>query len=174
MVETEINNYINKKCYDCCHFTKENMELYKLNLPNGIVNNIIDYSLDEENICRTCRRWRRYQNIIENCLAFKYIDERNVEDEILIFLTVYERPPYDYVKQFLKISKKKCEMINDILWMLIYYSKPGVDVKKVIKSYIESETFNVKNTVRDINIIFKMMYERGKMYQLNYYPELKL
>ena len=130
MVETEINNYINKKCYDCCHFKKENMELYKLNLPNGIVNNIIDYSLDEENICRTCRRWRRYQNIIEKCLAFKNIDERNVEHEILIFLTVYERPPYDYVKQFLKISKKKCEMINDILWMLIYYSKPGVDVKK--------------------------------------------
>ena len=65
-------------------------------------------------------------------------------------------------------------MINDILWMLIYYSKPGVDAKKVIKSYIESEQFNVKNTVRDINLIFKMMYERGKMYQLNYYPELKL
>ena len=44
----EINNYINKKCYDCCHFTKENMELYKLNLPNEIVNNIINYSMDGE------------------------------------------------------------------------------------------------------------------------------
>ena len=31
MVETEINNYINKKCYNCCHFKKENMELYKKN-----------------------------------------------------------------------------------------------------------------------------------------------
>ena len=36
------------------------------------------------------------------------------------------------------------------------------------------------NTVRDINIIFKMMHERDKIYtqfnghQLNYYPELKL
>ena len=87
---------------------------------------------------------------------------------------MYERAPYDYVKQFLKISKKKCEMINDILWMLIYYSKPGVDVKTIIKSHIESEKFNVKNTVRDINLIFKMMYERGKIYQLHYYPELKL
>ena len=48
MVETEINSYINKKCYDCCHFKKENMELYKLNLPNGIVNIIIDYSLDKK------------------------------------------------------------------------------------------------------------------------------
>ena len=55
MAETEINNYINKKCYNCCHFKKENMELYKLNLPNGIVNNIIDYSLGKENICRTCK-----------------------------------------------------------------------------------------------------------------------
>ena len=40
MVETKINNYINKKCYNCCHFKKENMELYKLNLPNKILNNI--------------------------------------------------------------------------------------------------------------------------------------
>ena len=36
MLRNEINNYINKKCYDCCHFKKENMELYKLNLPNDI------------------------------------------------------------------------------------------------------------------------------------------
>ena len=102
----EINKYINKKCYDCCHFKKENMELYKLNLPNGIINNIIDYSMDEEDVCRTCRRWRRYQNIMENMLEIKKIDERNVEDDILIFLTVYKLPPYEYVKQFLKISKK--------------------------------------------------------------------
>ena len=174
MVETEINDYINKKCYDCCHFKKENMELYKLNLPNGIVNHITDYALSEEDECKICRNWRRYQNIIENCLAFKNIDERNVEDEILTFLTVYGRPPYSYVRAFLKISKKRYELIDHILWMLVYYSKPGVDVKKVIKSYIESEQFNVKNTVRDINLIFKMMYERGKIYQLNYYPELKL
>ena len=52
MMETVINNYINKKCYDCCHLKKENMELYKLNLPNGIVNNIIDYSLGKENLCK--------------------------------------------------------------------------------------------------------------------------
>ena len=39
----EINKYINKKCYDCCHFKKENMELYKLNLPNGIILLIIQW-----------------------------------------------------------------------------------------------------------------------------------
>ena len=50
----------------------------------------------------------------------------------------------------------------------------GVDVKKIIKLFIESEKFNVKNTVRDINSIIKMMYEKGKIYQLNSYPEFKL
>ena len=173
-METEINNYINKKCYECCHFKKENMELYKLNLPNGIVNNIIDYSMDEEDICENCKTWRDNQELIRCHLNLKRRHNRNVEDDILIFLTVYERPPYDYVKQFLKISKKKYDMINHILWILLYRRREGFDVKEDIKSNIEDKKFNVKNTVRDINLIFKMMYERGKIYQLNYYPELKL
>ena len=87
---------------------------------------------------------------------------------------MYKIPPYDYVRVFMKISKKKYEMIDCILWMLEYQRKEGFDVKKNIKSYIESEKFNVKNTVRDINSIIKMMYERGTIYQLNSYPELKL
>ena len=130
MVETEINNYINKKCYDCCHFKKENMELYKLNLPNGIVNNIIDYSLGKENLCKICRNWRYYQEAIEYNLDIKRFNERNVEDDILIFLTVYKIPPYDYVRVFMKMSKKKYEMIECILWMLEYQRKEGFDVKK--------------------------------------------
>ena len=173
-METEINNYINKKCYECCHFKKETMELYKLNLPNGIVNNIIDYSMDEEDICENCKTWRDNQELIRCHLNLKRRHNRNVEDDILIFLTVYERPPYDYVKQFLKISKKKYELINHILWILLHRRREGADVKEDIKSNIEDKKFNAKNTVRDINIIFKMMYERGKIYQLNYYPELKL
>ena len=106
------------------------MELYKLNLPNGIVNNIIDYSLGKENICSTCKIWRYYQDAIEYNLDIKRFNERNVEDDILIFLTVYEIPPCDYVKAFLKISKKKYEIINYILWALIYHKMEGVDVKK--------------------------------------------
>ena len=118
--------------------------------------------------------------MIENVLEIKMLDEINVEDEILIFLTVYERPPYSYVRAFLKISMKKHEMIEGILWMLTYHSRDGFDVKEDIKSYIESNKFNVKNTVRDINITLTIMYERGKIYtpfnshQLNYYAELKL
>ena len=61
----EINSYINKKCHDCCHFKKESMELYKLNLPNEIVNNIINYSMDEEVVCKNCKNWRDNQTLIK-------------------------------------------------------------------------------------------------------------
>ena len=65
-------------------------------------------------------------------------------------------------------------MIYDILWMLGYSQEKGEDVKQNIKLFIESKKFNIQNTLRDINIIFKMMYERRKIRQLNYYPVLKL
>ena len=180
MVETEINNYINKKRYDCCHFKKENMELYKLNLPNGIVNNVIDYSMDEEDKCENCKTWRDNQELIRCHLNLKRRHNRNVEDDIKIFLTVYERPPYSDVRIFLKISKKKYELINHILWMLLHRRREGCDVKEDIKPEIESKKFNVKNTVRDLNIIFELMHDRRKIYthidnhQLTYYPALKL
>ena len=77
------------------------------------------------------------------------------------------------LNSFLK-SVRKYDMIYDILWMLGYSQEKGEDVKEHIKLFIESKKFNVQNTVRDVNIIFKMMYERSKTNQLNYYPELKL
>ena len=123
MVETEFNNYINKKCYDCCHFKKENMELYKLNLLNGIDKNIVDYALDEEILCRICRNWRYYQALIKCHLNIKRRNKINVEDDVLIFLTVCDIPPHDYVKQFLKISKKKYEMIDNIFIMLVRHRR---------------------------------------------------
>ena len=65
-------------------------------------------------------------------------------------------------------------MIYDILWMLGYSQEKGEDVKENIKLFIESKRFNIQNTLRDINIIFKMMHERRKICQLKYYPVLKL
>ena len=78
------------------------------------------------------------------------------------------------LNSFLK-SVRKYEMIYDILRMLCHSQKKGDDIKEYIKYFIEIyKKFNVKNTVRDINIIFKMMYEINEICQLNYYPELKL
>ena len=153
---------------------KDNMQLYKLNLPNGTINNIIYYALGKEDLCKICRNWRFHKQILEHHLDIKMFNERNVEDDILIFLTVYKIPPYSYVRAFLKISEKKYEMVGRILWVLVYRRKEGEDVKENTKLCIESKKFNVQNTVRYINIIFKMMYERSKICQLDYYPELKL
>ena len=91
-----------------------------MNLPNEIVSNIINYSMDGEE--------RDNQFLIKCVMGIKRIHNRNVEDEILILLTVNKIPPYDYVKQFLKISKTKYEMIDDILRMLGYSQKKGEDV----------------------------------------------
>ena len=44
----------------------------------------------------------------------------------------------------------------DILWLLGYSQEKGEDVKENIKLFIESKKCNVQNTVRDVNIIFKM------------------
>ena len=156
------------------------MELYKLNLPNGIVNHIIDYALSEEDECKICQEWRDNQELIRCHLNLKRRHNRNVEDAIIIFLTVYGRPPYSYVRAFLKISKKRYELIDHILWMLLHRRREGSDLKGDIKSYIESNKFNVKNTVKTINIIFELMHDKRKIFtqfnnhQLTYYPELKL
>ena len=48
MMKTKINSYINKNAMIVA--TLKNMELYKLNLHNGIVNNIIDHASDEEDV----------------------------------------------------------------------------------------------------------------------------
>ena len=77
------------------------------------------------------------------------------------------------LNSFLK-SVRKYEMTYDILWMLGCSQEKGEDVKENSKLFIESKKFNVQNTLRDISIIFKMMYEISKIRQLNYYPVLKL
>ena len=102
----ESNSYINKKCYDCCQFKKENMELYKLNVPSGTDNDIIVYALDEENECENCKTWRDNQAIINCLLRIKRRHNRNVEDDICIFLTVYNILPYKYVRALVKFGKK--------------------------------------------------------------------
>ena len=177
VMKNEINHYINKKCYDCCHFKKQNMELYKLNLPNDIVNNIIRYNCYEKE-CRHCFNWRCYQEMFYCVCQLNILNKRNVEEDILAFITVYHEhlPPLIYVKQFIRISEKRYEVLEGILWMLAH--KDVEDVKEHIKLFIESKKLNVKNTIRDLNIFIKLTYEFNKKinnkHQLNYYPEIKL
>ena len=66
------------------------------------------------------------------------------------------------------------EMLKTVETSFFESLRQGGDVKENIKLFIESKKFNVQNTARDVHIIFKMMYERSKTNQLDYYPELKL
>ena len=112
-----------------------------------------------------------------NCLCKRNIrKKRNVEEDLLAFITVYGRdyPTLKDVKQVMRISEKKYEVLENILWKLAY--DDDEDVKENIKLHIESKKLNVKNTIRDLNIFVKMIYEynKNKPHQLNYYPEIKL
>lgn len=63
-------------------------------------------------------------------------------------------------------------MIDRVLWLLAYHQNERKDATEYIKVLIEGKKFNVENTVRDTNVIIKMMYERSKEYhQFNYYHE---
>ena len=103
MMEAELHNYINKQCYEYCRFKKENMGVCELRLPNGVVNNIIDYALGKEAECEDCQEWRANQELIKCHLNIAGFCERNVEDDVVFFLIVCER-------QFLRISKRKNEI----------------------------------------------------------------
>ena len=75
-------------------------------------------------------------------------DERNVEDAIIICLSVYNIPPYHYVHQFVRIGKKKYQTIDHMLWMLVYHQNEGEDVKENIKLFIEGKKFHIKTRPR--------------------------
>ena len=118
------------------------------------------------------------KNIFSSLCRINIRHKRNVEEDVLAFITVYNNalPPLIYVKQFIRISEKRYEVFEKILWKLI--DERVEDVKEHIKLYIESKKLNVKNTIRDLNIFVKLTYEFNKeinnKHQLNYYPEIKL
>ena len=85
--------------------------------------------------------------------ALKYIINRDVEGDILIFLNAYKTSPYEYVEQFLKTSNTKYEMVDDILWMFVYQQRERENVKESIKLFIEGNC-NIKKTPLDILISF--------------------
>ena len=94
----------------------------------------------------------------------------------MAFIIVYHHylPTLKDVKQVMRISEKRNNVLEKILWKFAH--EDVEDVKENIKLYIESKKLNVKNTIRDLNIFVKMTYElnKNRPHQLNYYPEIKL
>ena len=109
-----INNLINNECYKCCGLKKQHVELYKLNLPANVVNDIVEYHYDRDDECKKCQRWRYHQHQIDCCLNIKRVFKRDVEDDVIIFLQVYERnlPPIEYVRKFMRISERRYDIFD--------------------------------------------------------------
>ena len=81
------------------------MKLYKLNLPNGIVNSIIEYNCDDEE-CDYCYIWRYNQKTIDTLCEINIRRKRNVEEDIMACVIVYYTylPPLKNVKQVRRTS----------------------------------------------------------------------
>ena len=56
------------------------------------------------------------QQTIGNQLDIKRLCNTHIEGDILTFLTAYNIPPYDYVKQFLRISENMYDTIENVIW----------------------------------------------------------
>ena len=93
---------------------KQHVELYKLNLPANVVNDIVEYHYDRDDECKKCQRWRYHQHQIDCCLNIKRVFKRDVEDDVIIFLQVYERnlPPIEYVRKFMRISERRYDIFD--------------------------------------------------------------
>ena len=108
-------------------------------------------------------------------LDIQKICERDVEDDIVIFLTVYDNdlPPIDYVRKFMKISQRRYDMFEIILLNTCY--KGTIED---IKQYIRDDKLNFQHTEKYLNLCVKLVFEynkeQGKVNQINYYPEIKI
>ena len=82
-----INKHIDNECYKCCGLKKQYIELYKLDLPANVVNNIVEYHFDKDDECKKCQKWRYYQHQIDCLLNIKRVHNRDVEDDALNIFT---------------------------------------------------------------------------------------
>ena len=116
----QINNYINNECYKCCGLKRQHVELSKLNLSANVVNNIVDYHYNKDDECNDCQVWRINQDMINLDCKRNTRCKRNINVDILAFVRMYQGhlPDIDYVRKVVKISQKRYDIYETILWTL--------------------------------------------------------
>ena len=90
------------------------------------------------------------KKIIYHLCEINIRHKRNVEENVLAFIIVYRNnlPKLENVKQVMKISEKKYEILKHILWMLAY--EDVEDVKEKINCILKE-----KNKCKKYNKGFK-------------------
>ena len=171
--QNETIKYLKDKCSKCqeCKFTTENMELYKLDLPNEVVKNICAMNYDR---CCKCHHSTKFIKMIEERFNGKY----NKPVGWKLFGLYYEFPDLeDFKRQFPKYNYGVMERIYS--YMTVGKSKTKKEVKNIIERACTSNfirKYTVSSKIKQFNKVMKWVYEMGlsTIHPLNFYPELEV
>lgn len=91
------------------------------------------------NVINYCSIWRCEQVVVNSLCKLNIRRKRNVEEDGIACVVVYymDLPPLKDVKQDMRISEKKHDVVEDILWKLA--SENVDDVKANSKLYQEQK-----------------------------------
>ena len=166
----ETAEYLKNKCAKCseCKFTKQNMELYKLDLPNEVVKNICKMNYDS---CYRCHHSNVFIQEVDKGRWWKPVDWS-------LFTEYYEFPDEeDFNEKFPKYNMEFMEMIYDMMGDKEFKTKNDVRVMiDDIASELNIKKYNVSFKVKQFNKVMKWIYEMGlsTIHPLNFYPELEV
>ena len=167
----ETAKYLEDKCSKCdeCKFKKENMELYKLNLPNDVVKNICKMNYDE---CYRCHHSNDFISMVKKGKCWRPIDWH-------LFTTYYDFPEddEDFEEQFPDCNYKLMYIIYDMMGDKEFKTKK--EVREMIKEEameLDITDYKVSKIVKQFNNIMKWMYDMKLcgIHPLDFYPKLEI
>ena len=124
----EMKTVINHKVSICknCKFNKQNMSLYKLNIPNPIVKHICKYNYKECEVCKTLKEFK--ENVYDYSMedfdnVVKAIEDKqkyNIEnytedkigDQIYYYIKLNPFPTFDETLRYTKSVIPECKFYN--------------------------------------------------------------
>ena len=123
-------------CEKWCYNQKYYIDIYDLNLPPNVVNNIVEYSCCE-NRCSKCEcRQHTKEWICRYTDKFQAKLNRQLEDDLLIFIMVYGdlHPPLEYVRTCFRVSEKQYGGFKHLLW--VYAARSEKDAIEDANDYM--------------------------------------
>ena len=167
----ETAEYLEDKCSKCeeCKFNKENLELYKLNLPNDIVKNICKMNYDE---CYRCHHSNDFISEVKKGKCWRPVDW-------YLFTNHYDFPEddEDFEEQFPDCNYDFMSNIYDMMGDKEF--KTRKDVRIMIKETAKElniTDYKRSKVVEQFNKIIKWMYEHKLcgIHPLDFYPKLEI
>ena len=180
--QNEIEKYVSYKCSVCesCKWNSKNMELYKLNLPNGVINIVREMAYEPCKHCKSAREIKcRNERIFNYNADMPNFTINTVE--LSYFLSFYTLPSYEKLKEHFTVSKLKYNLYGSLFsWYL------GRLHERDIKTMIINSGYDLKRTINQINKILRWVYDNNHqekiydsdkntpyIFKLDYCPELK-